>query len=54
MANIIYTNYFEQIDIFDYVISAETPEYAAARLEAILISQRLRILKAEKIKEFFI
>lgn len=47
-------NYFEQIDIFDYVISAETPEYAAARLEAILISQRLRILKAEKIKEFFI
>lgn len=47
-------NYFEQLDIFDYVISAETPEYAARRLEAILLSQRLRNLEPEKIKEFFI
>jgi len=47
-------NYFDQLDIFDYVISSETPEYAAARLEAILISQRTRIIDLEKTKEFFI
>ena len=47
-------NYFEQIDIFDYVISVEEPEYASSRLEAILLSARHRILEPEKIKELFL
>ena len=47
-------NYFEQLDIFDYVISVEDPEYAASRLEAILVAARQRILEPEKIKELFL
>lgn len=47
-------NYLEILDSFDYVISVESPEYAASRLEAVLLSQRLRITDSEKIKELFI
>ena len=47
-------SYIEAADAFDYVISVENPEYAAERLEAVLVSQRQKIMDAEKIKELFI
>lgn len=47
-------NYYDQIGNFDYIISVESPEYAASRLEAILISQRQKIIDVDKIKELFI